>query len=89
MTRSRLPGAQIEGVDVSLRIWDDMWHAWPVLGELIPESGMAFEEMKKFMDSIETLSDFDDAWKRLSTMNANYSEDEIAKDIRDARNSSS
>lgn len=51
--------AKADGVDVTLRIWDDMWHAWPVLGELIPESGMAFEEMKQFIgriDSIETES---------------------------------
>jgi acetyl esterase/lipase len=41
--------AKADGVDVTLRIWDDMWHAWPVLGELIPESGMAFEEMKEFI----------------------------------------
>jgi len=45
--------AKSAGVDVTLRIWDDMWHAWPVLGELIPESGMAFEEMKEFVDSLE------------------------------------
>lgn len=42
--------AKSAGVDVSLRIWDDMWHAWPVLGELIPESGMAFEEMRTFLE---------------------------------------
>lgn len=45
--------AQADGVDVTLRIWDDMWHAWPVLGELIPESGMAFEEMKEFLDGTQ------------------------------------
>jgi len=43
--------AKADGVDVFLRIWDDMWHAWPVLGDLIPESGMAFEEMKEFVQS--------------------------------------
>jgi acetyl esterase/lipase len=42
--------AKADGVDVTLRVWDDMWHAWPVLGELIPESGMAVEEMKQFLD---------------------------------------
>lgn len=44
--------AKSAGVDATLRIWDDMWHAWPVLGELIPESGMAFEEMKEFIQKI-------------------------------------
>jgi acetyl esterase/lipase len=42
--------AKSAGVDVSLRIWDDMWHAWPVLGELIPESERAFEEIRQFLD---------------------------------------
>jgi len=41
--------AKSAGVDVTLRIWDDLWHAWPVLGDLIPESRAAFEEMKKFI----------------------------------------
>ncbi len=49
--------AQAEGVDVSLRIWDDMWHAWPVLGELIPESGRAFEEMAEFLRQTGALRD--------------------------------
>ena len=44
--------AKSTGVDVTLRIWDDMWHAWPVLGDLIPESGMAFEEMKEFVEGV-------------------------------------
>jgi acetyl esterase/lipase len=46
--------AKADGVDVSLRIWDDMWHAWPVLGDLIPESGMAFEEMNDFIATIKS-----------------------------------
>ena len=49
--------AKAAGVDVTLRIWDDMWHAWPVLGELIPESGMAFEEMKEFLRGREAFKD--------------------------------
>ena len=47
--------AKSAGVDVSLSIWDDMWHAWPVLGELIPESGMAFEEMNQFVRRIDSI----------------------------------
>lgn len=45
------------GVDVSIRIWDDMWHAWPVLGDLIPESGMAFGEMAEFLSGCEAAKD--------------------------------
>jgi hypothetical protein len=37
----------------AIHIWNDLWHAWPVLGELIPESGMAFEEMKQFLRDAE------------------------------------
>lgn len=49
--------AKAAGVDVTLRIWDDMWHAWPVLGELIPESGMGFEEMGEFLRRCELFKD--------------------------------
>jgi acetyl esterase/lipase len=45
------------GVDITLRIWDDMWHAWPVLGELIPESRMAFEELAEFLHGREAFKD--------------------------------
>lgn len=49
--------AKAAGVNVTLRIWDDMWHAWPVLGGLIPESRTAFEEMNKFLRECEVLKD--------------------------------
>lgn len=49
--------AKSAGVDVTLRIWDDMWHAWPVLGDLIPESGIAFEEMAEFLRGCEAFKD--------------------------------
>lgn len=42
--------AREAGVDVELLLWDDLWHVWPVLGDLIPESRLAFEEMKRFLD---------------------------------------
>ncbi|GAB4492674.1 MAG: alpha/beta hydrolase [Anaerolineales bacterium] len=41
--------ARSAGVPVTLRIWDGMWHVWPMLGALIPESGLAFDEMKEFI----------------------------------------
>jgi hypothetical protein len=27
-----------------------MWHVWPALGELVPESRIAFDEIKEFLD---------------------------------------
>ena len=41
--------AGADGVDVTLRIWEGMFHAWQVLGRLIPESKKAFEEMKELI----------------------------------------
>ncbi|MCE9645472.1 MAG: alpha/beta hydrolase [Chloroflexi bacterium] len=39
-----------DGVDVTLKIWDELWHAWQALGDLIPESKKAFEEMSQFVN---------------------------------------
>jgi acetyl esterase/lipase len=44
--------AQAPGVDVSLRIWNGLWHVWPALGDLIPETRAAFEEMKTFLNDV-------------------------------------
>lgn len=41
--------AKADGADVTLKIWDQMWHVWPVLGDLIPESRKAFAEMNEFL----------------------------------------
>ncbi len=41
--------AKADGVDVTLKIWDGMWHVWQVLGDLIPESRAAFEEINQFL----------------------------------------
>lgn len=41
--------AKAAGVEVTLRVWDGMWHVWPVLGSLIPESRMAFDEIGEFV----------------------------------------
>ena len=41
--------AKADGVDVTLKVWDDLWHVWQALGELIPESKQAFEEMEQFL----------------------------------------
>jgi monoterpene epsilon-lactone hydrolase len=37
------------GVDVTLRVWEGMWHVWQALGDLIPESRKAFEEFGRFV----------------------------------------
>ncbi|MBK8782523.1 MAG: alpha/beta hydrolase [Anaerolineales bacterium] len=42
--------AKAEGVDVTLTVWDDLWHVWPALGDLLPESKKAFEEIGDFID---------------------------------------
>jgi acetyl esterase/lipase len=41
--------AKADGVNVTLKIWDGMWHVWQALGGLLPESKKAFEEIKQFM----------------------------------------
>jgi monoterpene epsilon-lactone hydrolase len=41
--------AKADGVDVTLKIRDGLWHVWPVLGDLIPESRMAFDEIGQFI----------------------------------------
>lgn len=40
--------AKAAGVQVSLSVHDGLWHVWPILGDLIPESRMAFDEMARF-----------------------------------------
>jgi acetyl esterase/lipase len=42
--------ARADGVDVTLKIWDGMWHAWHALGGLIPEGKKAFEEIGQFLN---------------------------------------
>jgi acetyl esterase/lipase len=42
--------AKTDGVDVTLKIWNGMFHAWPALGGMIPESKKACEEVKQFVD---------------------------------------
>jgi acetyl esterase/lipase len=41
--------AKADGAQVELKIWDGMFHVWHVLGNLIPESRMAFEEIGQFV----------------------------------------
>ena len=41
--------AKADGVDVTLNIWDGMWHVWQALGDVIPENKKAFEEIGQFV----------------------------------------
>jgi acetyl esterase/lipase len=42
--------AKADGVDATLKVWDEMWHVWQALGDLIPESKKSFEEVGDFID---------------------------------------
>ncbi len=44
--------ARAEGVNVSLNIWPGMWHAWHSLGDFMPESRQAFDEIARFTQQI-------------------------------------
>lgn len=41
--------ARADGVDVTLHIWDGLWHVWHALGGLTPESAQAFQEIHTFL----------------------------------------
>jgi monoterpene epsilon-lactone hydrolase len=43
--------ANAHGVSVTLKVWDGMWHVWQALGDLIPETRQAFEEVGRFLYS--------------------------------------
>lgn len=43
--------AEAAGVDLSLSVWDGLWHVWPALGDLVPESGAAFAEARAFLEA--------------------------------------
>lgn len=44
--------ARAAGVDARLIRREGLWHVWPALGDLIPESGQAFRAMREFLSSI-------------------------------------
>lgn len=41
--------SKADGVDVTLKVWDGLWHVWQVVGDAIPESRIAFEEVRAFL----------------------------------------
>jgi acetyl esterase/lipase len=42
--------ARAAGVDVTLKIWEGMWHVWQMLGEFVPEGKAAIEEIGRFIE---------------------------------------
>ena len=46
--------AKADGVDVTLKVWNGLWHAWHAMGGLIPESKKAFEEIGQFLNTNKT-----------------------------------
>ncbi len=45
--------AKSAGVDVTLKVWEGMWHVWHTAGNFLPESRAAFEEIGEFVKRIE------------------------------------
>ncbi|NLJ47941.1 MAG: alpha/beta hydrolase, partial [Treponema sp.] len=43
--------ARAAGVDLVLSVWEGLWHVWPALGDLVPESGAAFAEARAFLEA--------------------------------------
>ncbi len=43
--------AKADRVDVTLKVWDELWHVWAALGDLIPESKKSIEEIGRFLDN--------------------------------------
>jgi monoterpene epsilon-lactone hydrolase len=41
--------AKADGVAVTLKVWDGIWHVWQALGDFLPESRKAFEELGQFV----------------------------------------
>lgn len=44
--------ARAAGVNVTLEIWNGMWHVWPILADLIPEGEQAFQHIKHFIHTL-------------------------------------
>jgi acetyl esterase/lipase len=49
--------ARRQGVDVTLDVWDGMWHVWHIMWPDIPESRDACHDMAVFLDKHLGLSD--------------------------------
>lgn len=38
------------GVDVSLKVWEGLWHVFHFFAPTLPEANQAFEEINEFLD---------------------------------------
>ena len=41
--------AREDGVDVELKVWEGMWHVWPLLAGYVPEGQQAVDEIGAFI----------------------------------------
>ncbi|PLS07175.1 alpha/beta hydrolase [Neobacillus cucumis] len=44
--------AKDAGVDVSLKVWDGMWHVWQISGDILPEAKKATREIGQFIRKV-------------------------------------
>lgn len=44
--------ASAAGVDVQLKIWNDLWHLWHIAALLVPESRQAMDEIGQFLQNL-------------------------------------
>ena len=49
--------AQVAGVDVTLEIWDDMFHVWQIFSEILDEAMEAMEKAGRFIQKHTTLDE--------------------------------
>ncbi|MCA1949345.1 MAG: alpha/beta hydrolase [Treponema sp.] len=48
-SRSVADAARAAGVPVELEIWQGLWHVWPAVGTMIPETMLSFQRIKDFL----------------------------------------
>lgn len=51
--------AMADEVDVTLKIWEGMWHVWQISGDHLPEAKKAINEIGEFVKRIFEWSDKD------------------------------
>lgn len=44
--------ARAAGVPVELEIWQGLWHVWPAVGNMIPETTLSFQRIQDFLSRI-------------------------------------
>ncbi len=51
-SRSVAESARAAGVPQSLQVWQGLWHVWPAVGPLLPETDAAYKEIGLFLKSL-------------------------------------